>query len=294
MKTKWIYWIGLPTCFVCLVALTFLIPKTYQSQFIIVRESEPIHAMTINRPENYDLGVERTDNVFNVHSYKELVTSDSFLKELMNVTVCTIDGQWKGSYADYIRHQNHSKLIACYSLKKKDLNTCNQMDVTWSSKEEESIKFNLQKVIDMEVDYETGFLSVRFVSRDPLVSTMMAQAIHDRLLTAIEQYQQGKMQLTLQQLKHITDQAKEDYQNATSPEEKVVKRTIYESFARQEVIYKAQMIYHPAFVTIAEPSFSYKKVAPKRFTIPFIITLLLGCCLFGWEKREFIKTYLLQ
>ena len=292
---KLLYLVFLGVCFVAFFALTFLSPRQFESRFVIAQETEQAiehnRVMTLNRPENYDLGVVRTDNMFDAFAYKELVVSDAFLRQLVDERVRLLDGSWEGTYGEYVQQQ---KSLLARLMARRGAGARGDSALLWQSPEQEKVKIALLKAIDTEVDFETEFLTITFTSQDPFVSTTMAKAIQRNLLTYVENYQQEKMAITLEQLHALSERAKADYLAATDADEKAVKEQIYLSFARQEVIFDAQSMYRPAFVTIAEPSFSYGKVAPKRFKLAFLLTALLACALIVWKKWNLIKAFLLK
>jgi len=278
------YWVGLPVLFIMLAAATFLIPKTYESKFVIIRETqlaiEHNRVMTLNRPENYDLGVLRTDNVFNRYAYEKIIYSDAFIRALLEMPVKTVDGSFEGSCFIYLNRKNANKKISKPEI----------VDTTlpWISKSQEAAGRTLRGMIDVKLDFESQQVTIRCTSEDPLVSTQLAQNIQHELAVFVRQYELDKMEMTLSQLHELTQQAKAEWEKDPSNE----KEQIYKSFARQEVVYKAQMMNVPAFSTLSEPSFSYRKVAPSRWKLPFIITVLVGAGVWGWRNRKRLVQYI--
>lgn len=280
---KKFYWIGLPICFICLVGITYLIPKTYESSFVVAKESERARdgdrSLSLHKPDQYELGFLRTENAIDAYAYDAIIHSDAFLFDLLDMHVRTLDGCFEGSYADY------------YAKDKQTQTSKHQIvddeHIRWKTIQQENIKTHLSKSIKVDMDHETNFVTIRCIAYDPLVAVMMSEAVEEHLRAHIETYQQEKMQQTLAQLSASTTQAKADYEQDPTPE----KEAIYKSFARQEVIYKAQMNYSPAFVVLANPSFSYRKAGPSRWKMPFTITLILGLVIYGWKKRREIVAF---
>lgn len=274
---KLIYWVGLPAVFVVLAGATFLIPKTYESHFVVAVESqlaiEQNRVMTLNRPENYDLGVIRTDNMMSRYCYKEIIHSDVFIRQLLDMPVKTVDGSFEGSYMAFL----HRKDKAAKANKEKTDST-----LQWISLSQENAARTLRGAIDVKVDYESRLITISCQSEDPLVSNMMARNVQKELAVYIRHYELEKMELTLTQLQQLTAQAKAAWEKEPTGE----KEQIYKSFERQQVVYQAQMMNVPAFTTLAAPSFSYRKVAPSRWKIPMALTLLIGLSVWGWENRK--------
>lgn len=303
MKKSLLYVGVMGATFIVLVGLTFLTPRTYQSQFTIVRESENVvnhnRVMVLNNTENYDLGITRTDNALGAYAYKELVYSDQFLRPLLQMHVQTLNGEFDGTYQDYCTHYCKKPLFArimeCIMPSPSQTTAHKEVSpsVHWVSPKEELIKEGLSKAITTEVDYETGYVTISCVSQDPLVSTMMAEAVNKALLTYINDYEQAKMRGTAEQLDNLVSQYQAQYEQSTGAD-KELNKTILESFQRQAVIYRAQMVSHRAYTTLSEPSFSYRKVGPNRFKLPLLLTILLGVIWLGWTNRKCIYSYLRQ
>lgn len=281
---KWFYWIGLPIVFIALVGSTFLLKKTYASSFVVARETERVkdgyRAMTMHQPEAYDLGILRTENAIDEEAYGTIIHSDAFLQGLLDMNVRTIDGSWEGRYEDYCLRESKPQ--------KKEAEHIEDQRIHWKNRGQEAIKKSLSKAIKAELDYETRLVTITCTDHDPLVATTIAENVEEQLKKYIEAYQQGKMEEALAQLSAATAQAKAEWEQDRTKE----KEAIYTSFARQEVVYKAQMIYSPAFAVVAAPSFSYQKVAPSRWKMPLVLTLLLGIGVWCWDNRKKLAKYI--
>lgn len=282
---KLIYWIGLPICFVILCGTSFLLPKTYQSVFVIAQEREDAprgyQSLTLHDPAQYDLGILRSLNEIEMEAYSTIISSDAFLSGLLDMPVRTLDGSFDGSYSDYCLLNKISK-----DSKKPTVRAKNEY-VHWSSTQQEQIKSKLFKSIKVEVNHAAELVTITCKAHDPLVATMIANHVLEHLRSQIEKNQLDKKQQILNQLSAVTAQAKADYEQDPTKE----KEAIYKSFAKQEVVYKAQMSYSSAFVVLAEPSFSYKKEGPSHVKIPMLLTLLIGLCVCAVDKRREIVAF---
>lgn len=282
---KLIYWIGLPICFVILCGISFLLPKTYQSVFVIAQEREDAprgyQSLTLHDPAQYDLGILRSLNELGKEAYSTIISSDAFLAGLLDMPIRTLDGSFDGSYSDYCLLNKISKDSKMPTVRAKN------EYVHWSSTQQEQIKSKLFKSIKVEVDHAAELVTITCKAHDPLVATMMANHVQNHLRSQIEKNQLDKKQQILNQLSAVTAQAKADYEQDPTKE----KEAIYKSFAKQEVVYKAQMSYSSAFVVLAEPSFSYKKEGPSHVKIPMLLTLLIGLCVCAVDKRREIVAF---
>lgn len=108
------YW-SVPVCFVVVLVIMFCVPKTYQSSWSLVVEDQRAidgdRTLTINSSEQYDLGLFQTRNSINEYSYSDLVTSSQLLKSLCAAPVSTLDGQFEGTYSDYINRYMRKPLF---------------------------------------------------------------------------------------------------------------------------------------------------------------------------------------
>lgn len=272
--------IVLPLVFCIGVGMMSLLPKNYTSSFVITRESEQAvevnRAITLNQPGEYDLGLARTDNAVQSNAYATILESDAFLYQLLGAEVHTMDNGWKGSLGAYLNRDENNKLEIAYD-------TINN----WYSKQAvETIK-TLRKSIKSKMDYETRLVTVSVTMHDPMVATQVARMVNERLLETIDRYEMDKMNAVLDQIKQRAQEAERAYEAArmAGESDQEVQGEIARSFARQQVVYEAQMIHHPAYMTLSEPTVEYKKSGPSRWKLPLVLTLLLGAGMVGWEKR---------
>lgn len=276
--------IALPICFCVGVGIMCLIPKYYTSSFVIARESEEAvetnRAITLNQPNEYDLGIARTDNAITVNGYAEILKSDAFLYALLGEEVSTLDKTWHGTLGAFLNHD-----------KKVDISYDSISG--WYSKDAVETMRTLRKSIQSKIDYETRFVTVSCTANDPMVATQLARLVNKALLTKIDQYEHDKMADVLSQLQARTSEAEKAFEAARA-QGALNQETLGEiahSFGRQQVVYEAQMIHHPAYLTLLEPSVEYRKAGPSRWQLPLLLTLLLGAGMIGWNKREILKQY---
>ena len=116
----------------------------------------------------------------------------------------------------------------------------------------------------------------------------------EHLLRSIDDYETQKMLGMLEQLQIRSDEAEKSYQDALAvgASNAATLKEIVESFKRQQVVLQGQIVHHPAFTTLTEPSFQYRKAAPSRWKMPLVLTLILGICLLAWVNRKEIIRFL--
>lgn len=295
---KRVYYLGLPICFCVILGLTFLLPKTYRSSFSIRQDNvsavDKDRVLTMDPEADYELGMVHKDIDLNTYTYETIIQSDAFLCELMQTKIRTLDGSYEGSYQNFFS-QDES---LCQAIEaENDSNAGNRYVegnkiIYWSSIQEEKIKVMLSKNITVKVDDESNLVTIAISSPDPMVSTMMAESLKQNLLRYLENYRQARVERSLAQLQSVISQARQGYEAAVTAEEKKEKKLIYDSFRRQEIVFQAQLFDYPAFNVVSEPSFSYRKVSPKRLMLSVMFTLLMGVCLLGWDYRKEIWDYI--
>lgn len=281
---KWILIGAGPVVLVGVYALLLLVPNKYTCRVGVLMESqrtvERERSITLNSPENYDLGFYRTDNIINRQAYNELITSPDVLFAICDKEVSTLDGSYKGTLANYLYP------------KKEEESVDTQVQGMNSPYQYKLIK-KMRKCIEVSVDQNSDVISINVTTKDPLVSAQMATYIEAEMKRTLLKYEQDKMQVVLNQLIELTNQAEKDWQAAkqNGNAQADLRKQVYESFARQQIIYAAQMAAIPSSTyTITKPMIDYDKSAPHRTIIAVLMTLLVEMGLGVWYcRREIIE-----
>lgn len=282
---KWILIGAGPVVLVGVYALLLLVPNKYTCRVGVLMESqrtvERERSITLNSPENYDLGFYRTDNIITRQAYNELITSPDVLFAICDKEVSTLDGSYKGTLADYIYPKKEVK-----NLEEPKVEVIN-------SPYQYRLVKKLRQCIEVSVDQNSDVVSINVTTKDPLVSAQMATYIEAEMKRTLLKYEQDKMQAVLNQLVELTNQAEKDWQAAkqNGNAQADLRKQVYESFARQQVIYAAQMAAIPSSTyTITKPMIDYSKSAPHRTVIAVLMTLLVEMGLGVWYcRREIIE-----
>lgn len=285
------YWV-VPTSLVVVYLIMMLVPKRYASEFTIMRETEQAvetnRVMTFNIPENYDLGLTKTDNAVRVNGYEEIVRSPRFLMTLFDKEVCSRNAEYQGSYAGYI-DQHYGK--KWFRQAAPDDSIAYEGGL---SRHQVNVISTMRKHISCTVDQRTDVITVRVETLDPQVSAQVADYVETGLQQFIIDYKHDKMQSVVDQLDERIAAADSAWQEAvrTGDAQADVKKRIYDSFCRQRVVYEAQMIDYPSFVTLSSPIISYKAVAPHRMLITILMTMLISLAYGAWLCRKEIAELL--
>lgn len=310
-KRKVFYW-TLPLVFVLSFVLCITGVKTYSSQLTISVEDqlaiEQNRVYTHHHPENYDLAVMRTDPSMGSTTYEEIIGGQDFCLRLLQDTVQTINGQFVGTMKEYL--QKEFKLTFwkkpyyilgnyLYMLKNgnnTEIATVEENKVAPKiqilSKDDFRLINQVKGMITCDVDEETGIVTLTTETQDNLVSKMLLEYVYDHLSQFIRDYQFEKMELALAQLEKVRDDAHEEYlaaKAAKSPETERLE-SIFRSFERQVVVYKAQMMYHPAINKLTNATLSYETENSNPLVLAIewtlIITLLIGIWICRKEIME--------
>lgn len=299
-KRKHFYW-ALPLCFVIVFALMLCIPRSYSSSFSFAEESqqaiEHYRVMTLNDPANYDLGLAQTQSAIDRFGYGELIYSSQFLQPLFLMPVSTLDGEFEGTYADYVYKEMRKPfwlkakawIMDLFSSKEKDLSPVQpEKDGLSLSRRQAGVLADIRKQISFKIDDHTDVAMVEVRTQDPQVSAQVAHYIEQQLYQFAERYQQQKMQQTLNQIVTITQDAEQAWHEAerTHASDVLLRKGIYESFYRQQLVYQAQMMSHPALVTLSDPTINYRPVAPRRMLVSLLVTFLVALGMGAWFCRR--------
>lgn len=156
--------------------------------------------------------------------YPDIVNSTDFLVPIMNIEVETQDGEFKGTYAEYIlKKEEHPwwlKLVAKVKLlfvsKPVPYNTSAEYKVNpfRLTKTESDILQRMSSSIGCDVDDKTGVIALSMKAQDPLVAANMANSIKEELQDFITRYRTEKNKAELEHSKAMCDSAYTKYVEA--------------------------------------------------------------------------------
>lgn len=303
-ENKRLFYIGLPVCFVVLFAFLLFIPQSFESKLVITRESQQAvevnRAITLNQPDHYDLGLARTDNAVTSRGYEVIITSPDFLHRLAQKEVQTLDGRYCGSYGDYVlsyekkspsewaMKQALSVMYFVRHLFVAEDKQASGAEDAWLSKEQMMIVEKIDRQISAKIDRQSDFAIISVRTQDARVSAMVATYIEEELRETIKAYERAKMETVLEQINTQVVLAKANYEQAVSEHatDAAVKKSIYESFERQRVIYEAQTLYQPAFCTLSAPTITYHHAGMGRMKKSLFGTIVIGLLALLWVCRR--------
>ena len=287
------YW-SVPVCFVVVLVIMLFVPKTYQSSWSLVVEDQRAidgdRTLTINSPEQYDLGLFQTRNSINEYSYSDLVTSSQLLKLLFTAPVSTLDGQYEGFYSDYINHYMHKpvfqrmkgSIVRLFRRKPKGapLPSATSGEVYLTPWQAATMEVMRRQIICTH-DKRTGIVKIDVETQDPLVSAQVAKHMENQLEALIIGYQTQKIESVLNHIDTLTLQAENEWKEAvrTHSTNADTYKQIYDSFRRQQVVYQAQMVVRKPFVVLSEPTIVYEKTGPHPLRTAVFVTIVYALLL---------------
>ncbi len=301
------YW-SVPVCFVVVYALMFCVPTTYQSQWSLVAErtdaADEYNTLTLNHPEQYDLGLAQTRNGIGADDYNDMVYSPQLLRRLLVAPVATIDGKFNGTYSDYINHYQRKTLLSkvgsgisrCFNGgQQMSSNASYAAEDIFFTREEANTIATIRKQITCTLERKSDIVRIEVVTQDPLVSAQVAKHIENELQALIENYYKSKAQRLTAHIDSLTAAAESDWKEAvrTQAKEADTYHHIYDSFRRQQVIYQAKAIVPKPFTALSEPAIVYTPVGPHRLRTTLLLTFVYALLVGAWIcRKELIESLL--
>lgn len=207
----------------------FSIPKQYVSSVSLAAESQDEEAMggmsALASMAGISLGG-GTDAI-GPNLYPDVVATNDFLVNLLDVRVQTADGKVNTTFFDYMKDYSKfpwwtsARLAVTRGIKrvlsngeKKSLNSAAEIDPQRLSEEEDALVKVLQGLVNCTVDDKTGVINISVRSQDPLVAKLMVDTVTTHLQYFITQYRTTKVRNDLEYYHRLEAEAKQKYTNA--------------------------------------------------------------------------------
>lgn len=294
-KRVFLYWF-IPITFIVIWVLTFSVPTYYSCSTSLsteqMRSTEVERAMTINHPENFDLGLAPLAYSIVPDDYVEVINSTDFLCKLLLTPVLTKDSSFAGTYYEYLatqyRYPWHKSIKRFLQGKKQPLpgEPLPELDAFYPKGLVAEVIALTRKNIGCEVDHTTKLTTISVVAQDPLVAALVAQATSDNLQQVTSQYYLSKSEEVYE---HIQDQLvflHAEYNEAMEHNDQAYAEMVsqaYTSFRRQAIVFNAQLRYYRVFTTLNNVSVPTEKAGPRHLTLAvigtFLLTLLAILCI---------------
>lgn len=241
--------------------------------------------------------------------YPDIINSTDFLVPIMYVPVKTQDGEFEGTYVEYLFTKEKypwwsvalSNVKKVFAKKKEPYNTskdykANPYALTAS---EYDLLQNISSVINCNVDEKTGVITLTVKTQDPLVAAILTDAVKEHLQKFITKYKTEKIGNELLHSTKLSEDAYNDYlvaqekyadfvdkhQNLARQVYKVEQErlaseaqmalSIYSSLYQQKLFTEAELQKRtPAFTTLQNATVPVKPAGPKRMITVFVMTIL--------------------
>lgn len=325
-KTLWnrrkvFYWV-LPITFVVSSALILCVPRYYTCDVTLAPESQTTGAggslQSIASSFGFNMnGMTGADALYPL-IYPDIVSSPNFLVKLFDTQVSTADGEYNGTYYDYLRTKNRKPFWTRWIGKLKGLitprsempvvNSSNKkgIDVFCMSKMQWGVIGYMQDNITCNVNKKTDIITLSVTAQDPLVCAMMADSVRAALQTFITEYRTAKCRIDLEYYESIMDSAYLEYQKACDKyiryadshsgiqleqyrikaknleTDMQLKESAYTSIQKQYLTTQARLQEStPIYTVLKSASIPLKPVGPRRMFFVLVMLILatgITCC----------------
>ncbi len=284
------------------IILLFCIPRHYVVSVKLVPEyGETSSAGALSTAASMfgiNMGSQGVDAIV-PEFYPDIVGSTEFLVPIMDINVETQDGDFNGTYAQYIlKKEKHPWWIKLIDKVKKLLVSESEpynpsadykVDPFRLTKAEDGILKRMAESIDCVVDEKTSVITLSVKAQDPLVAANMAISVKEMLQEFITRYRTEKNHIELDQSKAMCDSAYVKYVEAQRTyaefvdKHQVLKRQIfkveeerlagemqlafntYNTLCQQKLLNEAELLKRtPAFTVLQNASVPIKPASSHK------------------------------
>lgn len=292
-------YIVIPITFICSWGLTFAVKNYYICTVSLApeepRAAESNRVLTLNRPENYDLGIVQTMSGISHEDYDQVLSSTAFLCEVLTTPVMTADSTFIGTYYSYLVSQYayplHKRIIRFFrgqkSAQAEDI--LPPLDAFYPQGYAKEAIALAQKHISCEISRRTALTTITIEAQDPLVAAMVAQAVIYHLEQFITDVHLGKMKVMHNNLQDYIHRTYLRYQEALEQGDETRAEMLLDacnSFDRQAIILSGQMQCYHMFSILKNPSVPMRKAGPHHILFALILTMLLSALALLWICRR--------
>ena len=241
--------------------------------------------------------------------YPDIVKSTDFLVSIMEAKAVTLDGEFEGSYAEYVMKKEKfpwwlklmGKAKRLISKKPAPLNTSSDYKINpfMLTKAESDLMKRISTNIGCAVDEKTGVITLTFKAQDALVAANMANTVKEEMQSFITKYRTGKNKLEYQHAMAMCDTAYVKYVDAQKAyadyvdkhqgvskqmykveEERLAGEMqlafqIYNTLYQQKLLNEAEVLRRtPVFTVLQNASVPVKPESSKKLVKTFIMAML--------------------
>lgn len=285
-KRKFFYWF-IPLTLLGVWGLTFSVPTYFSCSTSLSTEgvisAESNRAFTLNRPENFDLGL--TAQVYSIDpdDYAEITGSTEFLCRVLATPVMTKDSSFCGSYYEYlVTHYRYSWLQSCKRLlhgtrQPQPGEPLPALDPFYPKGVAAEAISLAGRSISCDVDRHTQLTTISVNAQDPLVAALVAQSAADNLKRFNTEYLYDKSDRVFQHLQDQMAGIHAEYKEALLMGDEAYAAMLseaYDSFQRQAIIFSTQLRYMDIFTTLNNVTVPRQPAGPHHLLTALLATVL--------------------
>lgn len=230
-RRKWLFvkvWI---VTFVLACAYILPQPRTYNTSLTLAPEMGGQSAggtlSSLASSFGFDLGSVQSEDAFYPELYPDVMATNEFLVNLLNVRVKSMDGAIDTTYLNYMtKHQQQNPLgypfrwckrqiLSLFGEAPNPIAQNKPLDPRRLSKEEDALIDKLRDNITCDVDVKTSVITISVVDQDPLICVTMADSARVRLQDFITTYRTSKARNDMDYYKQLADSARKEYEAAS-------------------------------------------------------------------------------
>lgn len=279
----------IPIVFACILGLSYGV-KTYFTCSVALapeemRATDNNRVITLNRPENYDLGITQTVSGISPEDYDQVIGSTAFLCQVLSTPVMTKDTSYTGTYYEYLATQYsyplHKIIMRAIRGRKQAQvgEPLPDLDPFYLRGYAAEAMALAQKSISCTTSRRTYMTQIDVEAQDPLVAAMVAQSVIEHLEDFAEKAYVGKLEVMYRNLDTQIHRTYMDYEESLQQGDTTRAAMLSDacsSFERQAIVLNAQMQKHKMFSVLMNPSVPMQKAGPHRISIAVILTMLIG------------------
>lgn len=224
LKHKKRFAINIGVAAVAAIVVAFSIPRQYKAEVKLAPEVQNSSLAGNLSSLASMVGVKMngsSEDAIQPELYPDVKSSSTFLADLFDVKIRTLDGSINKPYRNYIIEDTK---VAWWSLpmkwlsssmKKADSSTSAEMQKKTSAniytKEDNKIIKTINKRVQCSVDKKTDVITIEVTDQDPLVATQIADSVRIRLQKFITDYRTQKAREELAYVTELHAKAKAEY-----------------------------------------------------------------------------------
>ena len=229
-KRKVFYWVW-PITFVLSAALILCVPRYYKCVVHLAPEAQSSGAagslQALASSFGFDMNTLSSSDAIYPMIYPDIVSSPDFLVKLFDVPVTTLDGDFEGTYLEYLQNKQRKafwskwkKAIKNAFIPPKQVlpierDSTQGRDIFYLDKKEWDAIYSMQGNIRCAYNKKSQIITFSVKAQDKLVCAIMADSVCTALQSFIIDYRTQKARADIQYYDEVMSTAYEEYQEAS-------------------------------------------------------------------------------